>query len=496
MQAAYNPFYTVKFATTQITANASYRETKRPVYPATDSTFYRFEGNTTRSLRTNLTLKNSEWFTAIANKLGSGTNKRYQANLRESGQGFADIDSFGDDGGGKSGDFGKEDPFFFDDKGGLDDKKDSFFPDDKEKEYDFDKEKDEIKDEEKGKERDEEKGEPDKEKEQKTSKPAIEPMSLIADFFGLLGKVQNFNLSYENQYGTRFENSDERPDFLYQIGLPNTLDKDFIRQWNVNDSYSASTGFPIIRNLVSDWRYSYQIQRNFSTPLANSPTTEARTTTTVWPDVRVSLSGFENIIRAQKFLSGSRLQTAYSYSERLSGQVNSDRDDTTTENNKRWYNTEALTHTLNPLIGWNGTWFGNITNSLSMNMQISENNSYTATTVKRVTQKTTYAGTVGYSFSAEQGIKFPFIKKKIYFRNQLQTDLQVSYETEVSTVDGSQQKQKDRDTNKLSTALRGSYNFSRNIRGGVSGSYDITTNNVLEENINIIKIDFWVEVIF
>ncbi|MCL1827328.1 MAG: hypothetical protein FWG20_04725, partial [Candidatus Cloacimonetes bacterium] len=504
MSWGYNPLYTAPIATTQLTASVNYRENRRAIYANTDSLRFQLEGNVSRGIKTNFVLKNSVWFSSLANKLGASSNKKYRANQRESGQGFSEI-GFGDDDG--------KDIYTDDDIKRFDNydyEKD--LKDQKEKEIEREKQEKEMKEKE-DKEKEEKEVEKDyfdeesdienkqsieptgkEKKEQKTK----EPLNLFADFFGVLGRLQNFSLAYENTYGTRFESMPDRPEFAYQMGLPHTIDPAFVRAKNDNDSYSASTGFPIVRNLVADGRWAYTIARSYTSPVGQS-TSESRTVTTVWPDVRLSYSGFEKIIRAERFLSSSRLQSSYSLTERLSGNVSKNQQsDPQQTSSGKWYNAEVLTHSFNPLLGWNNTWVNGITSNLSMGMNLSENNTYTATPTKRLSQKITYSGSAGYTFAADSGIKLPFKKEKIQFRNQIQTDLQVTYETERAELKNSSASgdQVERDTSKIAVTPRVSYSFSRNIRGGLTGGYERTNNKRQEEKLSIFRMDFWIEFIF
>jgi hypothetical protein len=116
--------------------------------------------------------------------------------------------------------------------------------------------------------------------------------------------------------------------------------------------------------------------------------------------------------------------------------------------------------------------------------------------------KTNYNGNVQYAFTAEQGIKFPFVKRRVYIRNEMTSGLTVSYETEKgirvteNVTSGDSTKSKERDQNRISIQPRATYNFSRNIRGGLTGSYDLTTFNITKEKVDIFRFDMWIEVIF
>ncbi len=474
----YNPFYTSPIATTQITTTANYRENRRQIKkPNADGEqelVNNYEGNVNRNFKVNLTIKNSEWFSSLANWISDSSERRYTANQRQSGQGFVDKILGDDDKGSIFDDKGFDDKGFddksFDDK--FDPKKDDFF------DRDFDSKDDKYIEKEKQEEKGEEKKEVEKDKKTDTTKPVFD-RNIIADFFGYVARLQNFNLSYENLYGTRYDQRPSRPDFLYQLGLPHIIDPSDIRQKNNNDSYSVSTGFPLMRNLTTDWRYAYQIQRTYASATSQS-------ITTIWPDVRVSLINFERLIKVERWLSSSRLSSAYSYTEKRTGDVD-------------WVapKTKSITHSFNPLLSWTGNWSNAISSSLSVTKNSTENITYqTGFDIIRDTDRMAYTGSASYSFSADQGIKLPFVKKKIYFKNQMQSELQVSYETEKSTTQGRDSKQIDRDTNKIRVTPRASYNFHRNVKGGLSGTYDITNNKRTDEKINIFTLDMWIEIIF
>jgi len=473
IQYGYTPFYTTALANVQLTASAIYRENRRQITQnnneGVQETVNRYEGNVNRNIKTTITIKNSDWFSSLANWINKESGKQYTANQRESGVGFDDK---------TTNDKTIEDKKDFDDKTfnetTLDyDKKeyeDSYLSKEKELEYQKDNEADKnIKN---------EKTKTDTLSINKPIRPAFNK-AIVADFFGFLARLQNFNVSYENLYGTRFDQRENRPKFLYQLGIPHILSNEEIRQKNNNDSYSVSTGFPLMRNITTDWRYSYQIQRTYASATNQS-------ITTVWPDVKVSLINFERLIRVEKWLSSSRISTSYSYTERLTGDVD-------------WETpkTKAITHSFNPLLGWTGNWTNDVSSSLSVTKNTTENITYqSGFDIIRDSNKMTYSGSVSYSFSADQGIKLPFMKKKLYFKNQMQSELQVNYETETSSTQGRDSKQIDRDTNKFTITPRASYNFHRNVKGGLSGTFDITNNKKTDEKINIFTLDIWIEIIF
>ncbi|HOD55679.1 MAG TPA: hypothetical protein PKJ08_14205, partial [Candidatus Cloacimonadota bacterium] len=72
----------------------------------------------------------------------------------------------------------------------------------------------------------------------------------------------------------------------------------------------------------------------------------------------------------------------------------------------------------------------------------------------------------------------------------------INYENEISTTEGKDSKQTDRDTSKLSVIPRASYNFHQNVKGGLTGTYDVSHDNRKKESISTFKLDIWVEIQF
>jgi len=79
-------------------------------------------------------------------------------------------------------------------------------------------------------------------------------------------------------------------------------------------------------------------------------------------------------------------------------------------------------------------------------------------------------------------------------------DLRVTYEEEkqerISRGGSDERKVKERDTSRLIITPGASYNFNRNIRGGLSGSYELSTDNTNNVKMNILRMDVWIEFIF
>ncbi len=506
LSLGFDPTYTDSFLDFNSSVQSQYRQIRRIIKSSNvnepeDQIIY--DGSVNRVIRVSGTLKNSNMLAGLANLISNDPKKSYSANDRESDSSFEpNIGETLDESGNPiksdntSVDNPKEDPLkgfksfeelekekALKDEENRINKEKNFNKDktEKEKEIELDKDKnleenpDEIM---KKSDSDSLKVE-DKKEEIKKNKSSQSPLSLLADGIGLLAKFQNFSLNYENQYGSQFDQQDQLPKFAYQLGLPYTYPVSNLRTRNVDDTYSASTGYPFFKIINADFKYSTSISKRYSSA-------STQTITTNWPDIKVTLSSFEKLINAEKILTSSRLSSSYSYTLKQSGDINWSKP-----------RTEIFTTAFSPIIGFTGNWIYDITSSVSVSKTNNKSYSYASDySTLRQSDKMAYNATMGYTFTAENGFKIPFFKKRITFKNQLQSDLSFVYEDEQAFNEGRSGKQKDRDQQKFSVTPRASYNFHTNLKGGLSGSYETITNNMRGEKTNIFKLDIWVEIQF
>jgi len=481
-QTNYNPTYTQSFLEMSFTNQIQYKE-YRKAYKQNNAdnvqeTIYKYDGNVNRGFKAQTVLKNSNLLSSLANLLATDPNKHYEANTRESGGGFEELP------GNEPKDGDDKDPKMDNPFG---DYKPDFNPKTEEDEETKRKIEEELKKmqddgidkkDEEGKQ-DEEANKDEKKTEEKSSPSAKSPLDLIADGIGLLARLQNINFTYENVYGTLYEQRLSRPEFNYQLGLPHIVPYSDLKQRNYDDTYTASSGFPLFRNLTSDFRYSTNITKRYAA-------SSNQMITTTWPDIRLTLSGFETLIGASKYLSSSRLNSGFIYTEKLSGDINWEKP-----------NTEVYTTSLQPLLGFTGNWANNVSSTIAYNINTTENITHQSTyDVVRRSQKNSITSNFKYAFSAQNGFKIPFVSSRIIFKNQMESELSINYENEISTTEGKDSKQTDRDTSKLSVIPRASYNFHQNVKGGLTGTYDVSHDNRKKESISTFKLDIWVEIQF
>ncbi len=322
--------------------------------------------------------------------------------------------------------------------------------------------------------------EPDKEQSQPTMPES--KSNLMASIVSYISGLSNISVSYSNIYRTTYEDRFERPEFLYQIGLPHILkeegtDKEIILK-SVMDEYSTSASFPIIRNLTTNFGYSKKIIRTFS-----NNSSEKRSTT--FPNVSITLTEFEKLIRATKILTSSRLTSSYVYLEELNGDIDFIEEDS----NQQRIN-------LTPLISWHGNWIFDITSSFSLNY--SDQKSVTHRTNYddiRQTISKSMNGNLSWSFSNPRGIKILFFKRTS-MKNEITTDLNFSMEMTRTTRQGLDSKVTEMDKTSYSVTPGASYKFNKSITAGLTSEYDWSEDIKRETESSMFRLSIWIEIIF
>ena len=305
----------------------------------------------------------------------------------------------------------------------------------------------------------------------------------LREFIAYLARLDNINISYTNNYVTGYEKRIDRPEFYYQMGIPHALSDDELKRKTDSNKFTANTGFPIINSLSTSWGYSYEVKKTYEDPAANHGN---QTINTVFPNVSATLTSFEKLIKADKILTSSRLSSSYSFAVEKRGVID-------------WEEPKSVKTTISmqPLISWNGNWVHNITTSLALNYyrsrNVTDNGDFDSITNET---RQTASSNFSWTFSAERGIKFPFIKKKLVIKNEMTADLGVSVEKNYSTRKGTSSKVVERNMFKYTITPGASYKFSNNIRGGLSSNYEFTDNRKNRQTIKTFRLSIWVEILF
>ncbi|MBL7149020.1 MAG: cell surface protein SprA [Candidatus Cloacimonetes bacterium] len=304
--------------------------------------------------------------------------------------------------------------------------------------------------------------------------------NILASIVGYISRIENIRVSYNNTYKTTYDDRKERPDFLYQLGLPHILDetgddKEILSK-NINDKISTSVGFPILNNLSTNYGYSMEIKRSFGNYSNES-------VTTTFPNISVVLSEFEKLIKVEKILTSSRLTSSYVYSITEDG----DLDFTSPDR-------ENIRINFNPLLSWHGNWVHNITSSLSTNYSDSKTiNHYNYSETQTITQS--LAAHLEWSFSAAKGLKILFFKRT-KLKNELTTQLNFNLEKTLATISGRETFEKTTDKIRYTISPGASYKFSKNIYGGLTSNYEWSDDRKRKQQTSTFSLSIWIEIMF
>ena len=271
------------------------------------------------------------------------------------------------------------------------------------------------------------------------------------------------------------------PDIYYQLGwrrrplssesyAPLASDRA-----GITNSYSASTGASLGQlSINAGW------QRSDSWTW--DPTSAISSQGTTWPDLRVSLNSVERMFKGLKILTSASLTSNYSKREDKSSQ--SGRGVT------RW----SINQSFSPLISLNTRWKKQVSTQASFDYSTTESllpatgAEFPSGWQKDYTRNRKISASGSYSFSAPQGFvlkMWKMGKKRFKFKSDLNLGLQTSYSNTVSApkLDLNTPISKDKydsDKTDISISPNATYNFTRNIKGELSGSYTSSTNKIIK----------------
>ncbi len=295
---------------------------------------------------------------------------------------------------------------------------------------------------------------------------------------GYLSKLKNISASYQNTYTMNYTRKEERPPFAFQIGLPHSVDPSFLDATGNDNTFTLSSGIMFTRQLDSVINYSYTINKRYSNA-------SNQNTAVTFPDITLSLMEFEKWVGLSKYLSATRLNTGFQRSQRASGNVD-------------WEQPKQITdgYAFNPVIGFAGTLFKKVTTNLSFSMANSTNETDMDTyTIVKQNQTRALNGNFSYSFRGGRGFTVPFTKKMIHINNELTSSLSFVYERHFDDTTGREGNyQVERDGTRIAFTPGASYQFNRDIRGGLTGTWEKTTDRRRDDGVRIFRIGIWVEV--
>lgn len=458
----YDPHYIDGILSFNASANVDYNEDYIKA-SAQDSLFYK--GRVDRRISGNVTLKNQDMLEDLANWLGSSSTKRKSDN---------------------------ELPRNRENKEQENIQKETLSPaelerirkEEKKKSEEL-KNKDPLNKEEKEKTKNEDTKSPNKNEKLKgedEQKDKSNNTNILASVINYLARLENIQVSYNNSYETSYEDRLERPEFLYQLGLPHILDevgadKEILMK-GITDRFTSSLSLPVLNNLSTTWGFT----KEFGKTYGNRSSSEISTT---FPNINVTLSEFEKILHAENYLTSSRLTSSYLHVITERGDLNFDQPET-----------RQIRNNFSPLLSWHGNWFHNITTSIGANW-ISNINTRFYNSYDVVTKADTKSlnGQITWAFSNPKGLKILFLKRT-NLTNELTTDLNFSYERTYNTTNGQQGLIEDINKVKYIVTPGASYQFNQSINGGLSSKWEYSNDMKREKDTTTFRLEIWVEIQF
>ena len=333
----------------------------------------------------------------------------------------------------------------------------------------------ELKDDEKtpeGTDADEEK--PKEEEPKKEKRPPINPFIFALEN---LARVKNITSSYQNSYTMNYTRKTELPDFAFQLGVPHSMPRDYLDAIGNDNTITMASGLFLGRNLDSTISFAHSFNRRYSTA-------SQQNTSTTFPDVTLSLMNWEKWVGLSKYLQGARLNTGFQYTTRASGDID-------------WIKPkqESSTISMSPLIGFTGNIINKINTNISFSVAQTENiTDMDAYDIIKTSNTQSLNGNISYSFTAGRGFTIPFTGKKIHINNQLTSSVGINYENAEDLTKGRDTSQVDRSNSRIAITPGATYQFDKNIRGGLTSSYEITTDRKRDDGSRIFSLGVWVEV--
>jgi Motility related/secretion protein len=334
-----------------------------------------------------------------------------------------------------------------------------------------------------------EKGEGTEEGEEEESKPRVNLLKAAVTY---ISGLENLSIDFDNSYSTDYDDRAERPSLEYQLGFPHILTEEDtedstgasiekeITMRQDDNGISVSTGFPIWRNLTTTLSYDWQISQKYTS-------STDQTITTNFPNVRVTLSDFQNLLGISNILKSSSLSSSYAATNKQTGVV--DWEEPTSEEQSM---------NFSPLVSWQGNWENDITSRFNLNHSQSEIIQFNEQgDIIRNSTNQSATMDLSWSFSAEKGIKLPLMRERFYIKNEATLSMNATYSRNWGTRIGYDNvTQKDDDQMNFSVRPQISYDFSKSITAGLTSEYKINNNNKTNNKLTTFSLSMWVEIIF
>ena len=315
----------------------------------------------------------------------------------------------------------------------------------------------------------------------------INPLEIVRGFVGNLSQnLSALSINYRITKTSSKSGLLARPSLSYQFGFTHKSDVPLTTgtetrsdRLNTQKSLDLSSGLRISSDInISSFRYSRAVTSALGSGQPNKNISKT------FPDLSITWGSLEKIKLLKRFATSAY----YSFGYRK--KVDEARDGVQYKLNKR-----DISTSFSPMFSLNMTLKNGVQTSWKWDKQMTKNQNI-AQPNTGISTSNSYSANAAYSFSAPKGIKLPFLKK-IKFRSNLAISLEISIKRDLSKSSVSGNKFVVTGDNKsFSVAPRASYSFSSQVRGGLSGRWLDTKNNITGEKTHTRELSIWVEFTF
>jgi hypothetical protein len=305
------------------------------------------------------------------------------------------------------------------------------------------------------------------------------PIWLVIQLEKMLKKINPLDITFSQSKTNSSSGLNNEPDLLYQLGWyrkPRAaesyapLAQDLA---GITNSYSAGTGGSLGQlSINAGWQRSDTWNWD--------PTSAISSQATTWPDLRVSLNSVEQIFKKVKVLTSASLTSNYSKREDKSEQAG--------RGITRW----NINHSFSPMLSLNARWKKQVSTQASLDYSTtdsripSELSRYASGWEKDYTRNMKISASGSYFFSAPQGFvlnMWKMGKKRFKFKSDLNLGLQASYSNNISAPnldlnEPISREKYESEVTEFSISPNATYNFTRNIKGELTGSFTNRTDKI------------------
>lgn len=331
-----------------------------------------------------------------------------------------------------------------------------------------------------------------KKKKDEKGRPFYDPPLAVLRF--LTGWITPFQYKYDESFKNGVPGIVKRPSWQYRFGLTTDPEIDSLVSQNQSPSssetvsYSLQSGFILLGGLKTDVGFRRAISRDL---ISRGARYENRSTG--WPELNLRIQKFKTLPLLKgivnRFIDIFSPRTGFS--RQTKERINLDLG---------FVNEKTITTNHSPLLSVNLKLFRSLSMSGSYTLLENETEKFNQATGDFQSQtkstKKTIAVSTKYSFSSPQGISIP-IFGKLKFRSTASFNLDVKLNSNISQtslvgkdfVDNSNKSD-------VTISPKISYQFSSQIKGGITGRWQDSKDNRLGKTNHIRELQIWSEIRF